>query len=86
MNGELVTSVTSKGQVTIPAEVRRRLGIEPGDKVSFQVEDGTVRLERVKWTVDEMYGSIEPLERPEDWEARIEAAREEHLARRHRSG
>ena len=38
--------VTSKGQVTIPQEVRRRLGIEPGSEVDFQVDDDVVRLVR----------------------------------------
>ena len=38
--------VTSKGQVTIPQEVRRRLGIEPGSDVDFQVDDDAVRLVR----------------------------------------
>ena len=38
--------VTSKGQVTIPQEVRRRLGIEPGSEVDFQVVNGDVRLVR----------------------------------------
>jgi AbrB family looped-hinge helix DNA binding protein len=28
-------SVTSKGQITIPVEVRNKLGLRPGDKVSF---------------------------------------------------
>lgn len=28
--------VTTKGQVTIPKEIRDRLGIEPGDEVSFE--------------------------------------------------
>ncbi|MFP5304211.1 MAG: AbrB/MazE/SpoVT family DNA-binding domain-containing protein [Gammaproteobacteria bacterium] len=31
------TSVTSKGQVTIPKEIRRRLGIRAGTKLEFQV-------------------------------------------------
>ncbi len=38
--------VTSKGQVTIPQDVRRRLGIEPGSEVEFQVVDDVVRLVR----------------------------------------
>lgn len=31
--------ITSKGQVTIPREVRRRLGVRPGDRVEFE-DDG----------------------------------------------
>lgn len=38
--------VTSKGQVTIPREVRRRLGIEAGTEVDFEVVDDAVRLVR----------------------------------------
>jgi AbrB family looped-hinge helix DNA binding protein len=38
--------VTSKGQVTIPQDVRRRLGVEPGSEVDFVVDDDAVRLVR----------------------------------------
>lgn len=41
------TSVTSKGQVTIPKPVRDRLGLTAGDKVSFRLNDqGQVVIER----------------------------------------
>ena len=33
---EAVTSVTSKGQVTIPLKLRQQLGIRAGSKVMFQ--------------------------------------------------
>jgi len=38
--------VTSKGQVTIPQDVRRLLGIEPGSDVDFEVDKDSVRLVR----------------------------------------
>ena len=39
--------VTSKGQVTIPQDIRRRLGVEPGSEVDFEVDDDdAVRLVR----------------------------------------
>lgn len=38
--------VTSKGQVTIPQHVRRRLGVEPGSEVDIEVEGDAVRLVR----------------------------------------
>lgn len=34
---EVISTVTSKGQVTIPAEIRRLLGISRGDKVSWRM-------------------------------------------------
>ena len=37
------TTLTSKGQVTVPREIRERLGLESGDKLSFTLlSDGTV--------------------------------------------
>ena len=40
------TTLTSKGQVTIPKAVRDELGLRVGDKVAFRVlEDGTVVVE-----------------------------------------
>jgi len=36
--------VTQKGQVTIPLEVRRALGIRPGSDVSFEVDGDGARL------------------------------------------
>jgi AbrB family looped-hinge helix DNA binding protein len=36
--------VTTKGQVTIPKEIRDRMGIEPGSEVDFVESDGVVAL------------------------------------------
>jgi len=39
--------MTSKGQVTIPRELREALGLEPGDEVRFVATPEGVRIE--KW-------------------------------------
>lgn len=44
MNSEIST-VSSKGQVIIPAKLRRILGIEKGTKVSCQVENNRLILQ-----------------------------------------
>jgi len=36
--------VMSKGQVTIPKNIREVLGISVGDRVTFIVEDGSVKV------------------------------------------
>ena len=36
--------VMAKGQVTIPADVRKALGVGEGDRVSFVVDGNSVRL------------------------------------------
>jgi AbrB family looped-hinge helix DNA binding protein len=38
------STVTSKGQVTIPKEIRRALGIRQGSRVAFAQEGGKVEL------------------------------------------
>ena len=35
------STVTRKGQITVPVAIRKALGIESGDRVSFVLEDGT---------------------------------------------
>jgi len=38
-------TITSKGQITLPKEVRRRLGVDAGDQVEFRVAaDGTITV------------------------------------------
>lgn len=45
------TKVTRKGQVTVPAEIRRKLKISEGDVVSFAIEDGAIAFEPAgSWT------------------------------------
>ena len=47
--GEYVITVTSKGRLTLPVAVRRRLGIEPGDRVVIVIEDqDSFRLPRLE--------------------------------------
>jgi AbrB family looped-hinge helix DNA binding protein len=43
------TTVNSRGGVPVPAEIRRRLDIEPGDEFQWEVaEDGTLHVEVVR--------------------------------------
>jgi AbrB family looped-hinge helix DNA binding protein len=39
--------VTSKGQVTIPIEVREKLGIRPNSEVQFEIRGNAARLTKV---------------------------------------
>lgn len=38
------TSVTSKGQVTIPIDVRQKLGIHQGSRIGFRVRGNVVEM------------------------------------------
>lgn len=54
----LTSSVTTKGQVTIPAELREKLGIKPGDKVSFIAEDDHILVRRQDTAVESLFGVV----------------------------
>jgi antitoxin PrlF len=44
-----MTTLTSKGQVTIPKPVRDRLGVKPGDEVTFEMApDGRVTVSKAR--------------------------------------
>ena len=61
------TTVTSKGQVTIPLKIRRYLGIKPKDRVRFTIgKDGSVSIIPTRSHVRAVFGSVEPLQQPED--------------------
>ena len=40
------TKITSKGQVTIPKDVRERLGLRPGDEIEFAEDRGGFRVQK----------------------------------------
>ena len=67
---EIATTITQRNQVTIPADVRRLLGLKPRDKVAFTIEDGgDVRLAAAAFSLESAYGSVKPSRRPEDFSA-----------------
>jgi antitoxin PrlF len=47
-NQEVIVRVTTKGQVTIPLEIRERLNIQPGSEVEFEIEGDVIKLAPVK--------------------------------------
>lgn len=61
---EIITTITQRSQVTIPAEVRRVLGVKPRDKVAFTIEGGGVRLASALFSLESAYGSVKPVEKP----------------------
>lgn len=64
------TSVTSKGQVTIPAPVRAALRLRPHDRVVFEFDPGTqtATIRRVE-SLSEVFGAVSPRNHPEDYAA-----------------
>jgi antitoxin PrlF len=42
------STISSKGQVTVPQEIRKRLGLEPGDRVKFVIEEGRTVIRPIR--------------------------------------
>jgi antitoxin PrlF len=64
---DLESRLTQKGQVTIPLEIRARLGIKPRDLVRFEVDGDEVKLKPARSKLLEGYGAVPARRRPEDW-------------------
>lgn len=59
------TTLTSKGQVTVPREIRERLGLKAGDKLAFHLlSNGTVVMRQRGRTVADIGGMLHQPGRP----------------------
>ena len=83
---EILSTITSKGQVTIPAEVRRHLKLGTRDKIAFVLEpDGTVRVSAPRYPdVASLRGAAGTLKKPMPWDEVLQVGREDHLEAEHR--
>ncbi len=61
---ERLSVVTRKGQITIPAEFRKALGLKEGDKVALSLEEGEVRLSPRESVVERTAGIFKTGEPP----------------------
>ena len=66
---EIISNVTSKGQVTIPAEIRKHLGIKSYDKIAFVIdEEGNVCLTVPRYPdIDSLAGAAGSLSEQLSW-------------------
>jgi len=73
------TVVTRKGQVTIPAEIRRDLNLEEGERVAMERHGDAVLLRRATSVAQRTAGALaayrrEPAPTPDEERAAFEAA------------
>lgn len=80
---DVAARVTSKGQVTVPREVREALGIEEGDQIVFRVEEHRAVVAR---TADllELEGAVDvpAAKRGVGWDEVRRSARRAHITSR----
>ena len=69
----VATTMTRKGQVTIPKEIRDVLGLKEHDKIAFDLKDGEITMKPIRGSVLDLKGSVKPRRKPEDFDrVRIE--------------
>ena len=82
---EVHSTVTTKGQVTIPVEIRRLLQVKPHDRIAFVVEDENVRVVKGESVVARTAGALKqdtpPLSAEELREVAEEAIAKEAASR-----
>src|SRR5206468_2044832 len=66
LSREIYSTVTSKGQVTIPLEVRKHLGVATNKKIAFVIKaDGEVEVKTPKYpTLASLRGAAGKSKRP----------------------
>ncbi len=68
--------LTSKGQITIPVQVRKKLGIETGDRVDFIEESGRIIITPVTQDASKLKGIIKKPKKPVSIDKMNKAIRE----------
>jgi AbrB family looped-hinge helix DNA binding protein len=79
-------SVSPKGQVTIPREMRQRLGLKPKDRVVFRLEGDSVRMFPVRSWLKDSYQAVPALDPSRPWDEIEEIAHEDHALHAAREG
>ena len=64
----MASTITRKGQVTIPKEILDSFGLRVGDRVSFVARDNEIVIRPPRGTILDLRGSVEPRQRPEDFD------------------
>lgn len=80
--GEYIGTVNTQGRVTIPEEVRRVLNLHPQDKIVFRITEATIEIPGKLPTLEELAGSIRPLQPNQPLGAIIQEAKAEHYNQR----
>lgn len=76
----IISSVTTRSQVTVPAEVRRILGLKGKrkSKLVWSIEGNEIKIKPSKSSIRELYGSVKPLHPEIGWQEAEQIAKDEH--------
>lgn len=72
-------SVTPKGQVTIPVELRRKYRIQPGSKVEITEEEGKITIKKITSILD-LAGAGSYIATPEELKEELDEMRKQDVS------
>lgn len=64
---KLKSSITKKGQTTIPAKIRKTLNLKPGDTLRYEVKGGQVILKPIRGSILDVAGTVRAKRHPQDF-------------------
>ena len=75
----ITAKVGRRGQITLPSTIRKRLGVDDGQRVAFVIQNGQVTLYPLNQTLLDLRGIV-PVDGPQDFESIRRTVRRKHAA------
>ncbi len=78
------SKITAQGQISVPAEIRRKLGVGPGSVLDWEAREGEVVVRRSgKYSFADIRKTLFPHGPPEGPPVDVKKAIAEHIRRKH---
>jgi len=76
--------LTAQGQISVPAEVRKKLGVGPGSVLEWEEQDGQVVVRRAgRFTSEDVHQALFPQGAAKKGPADVKAGVREYIRKRH---
>jgi len=82
-----LSKVTAQGQISVPVEVRRKLGVGPGSVLEWDEQDDQVVVRRAgRYTSQDVHNALFPKKAPKEKPADVKDAIRTYIRKRHARG
>jgi AbrB family looped-hinge helix DNA binding protein len=78
------SKITTQGQISIPSEIRRKLGVGPGSVLEWDEENGRIFISRAKrYTTEDIHRALFPDGPPKGPPVDVDEAIRAHMRKKH---
>ena len=82
-----LSKLTAQGQISVPAEVRKKLGVGPGSVLEWDEQDDQVVVRRAgRYTSQDVHNALFPKKAPKGKPADVKDAIRTYIRKRHARG